>query len=226
MSRLSDLAAFIAEDKREAESLESVLLGSRDLANDLRAAFAAFGAERKTLQLNAVADLLGAAQNSRWLTVGHLEDALLILKGAMTGSYPAAGGLALRTAPDGVRVLLGRYGGVEVSLRIAEGYRPRVARLRERLGMPDAPPPEVDTTGDDGLPKRERLTRKLIRGGADVHAQFKDTANTSLAIGGLERHGDDTPPATGEGVASVVILSVATLDGLARAARHWSRRAT
>ncbi|SDK56345.1 hypothetical protein SAMN05216298_0561 [Glycomyces sambucus] len=225
MSRLSELADRIAADKREAESLESVLLGSRDLARDLRAAVAGVGAERATGRLAAVADLLGAAQNSRWLTVGHLEDALLVIKGAMTGSYSAAGGLVLRTHPDGGRVLLGRHQDVEVSLLVALEYRPRVARLRERLGMPAAPPAELDTSGDDGLPKLQQVTRKLIRGGADVHAQFKDTANTSLAMG-LERHGDDTPPTTGEAVAAVAILSVAALDGVARVTRHWKRRAT
>jgi hypothetical protein len=227
MSRLSELAAYIADDKRQAEDLGTYLLASRELAHDLRRAFAQFGAERTTGRLVAVADLIGAAQNTRWLTVGHLEDALLIIKGAMTGDYAAAGGsLTPRRNPDGSLNLLGRYRSTDVSLRVTAGYRPRVARLRERLGMPTAPPEELDTTGDGGLPKLNQLSRKLTRAGADVHAQFKDTASTSIAAGRFERHGADTPQVTGEGVAALAIISVLALDVIARATRDslWRAR--
>jgi hypothetical protein len=226
MTQLSELAAYIAADKSEAEALESYLLGSRDIANDLRAAFARLGAERKTGQLSTVADLLGAAQNSRWLTVGHLEDALLIIKGAMTGDYAATGNsLTLRTFRDGSRALLGRHEGTEVALGVSLGYRPRVARLRERLGMPTAPPAEPDTTGDEGLPKREQFTRKLARGSADIHAQVKDTSSAILPVDRSEGHDVDTPSVTAESVAALAIISIAGVDVVIRSTRNLLRRA-
>jgi hypothetical protein len=227
MTQLSELAAYIGADKSEAEALESYLLGSRDIANDLRAAFARLGAERKTGQLGTVADLLGAAQNSRWLTVGHLEDALLIIKGAMTGDYSGSGALTPRTNPDGSRVLLGDYGEASVSLRVVATKRlpPNFARLRARLGMPTTVPEALDTTGDEGVRKPEQLGRKIVRSASDLHSQVKDTANTNLLLSTRwEEPADDTPRMTAEGVATLAIISAMTVDVIARTIRDSPRR--
>ncbi|WP_112141427.1 hypothetical protein [Glycomyces dulcitolivorans] len=226
MTQLSELAAYIGADKSEAEALESYLLGSRDIANDLRAAFAHLGAERKTGQLGTVADLLGAAQNSRWLTVGHLEDALLIIKGAMTGDYSGSGALTPRTNPDGSRVLLGDYGESSVSLRVVTTrLPPNIARLRAHLGMPTTAPEALDTTGDEGVRKLGQVGRKVIRNGSDLHAQAKETANTNLVLSTRgERPANDTPHVTPDGVATIVIISAMTVDGITRLIRDSPRR--